>query len=418
MEDSIRRATANKRLYVNQRVSGAVGDYIEGPTKRRRRQRLYGIIVGAIGEKRYMVRFDNGTEKECASGTLRVEKMHASLPPDVNLPVQAPNEPNPYVDVNEVEEEVVDQDENEPLELLPDDEMDDADADDDGDNDVDVSNSTDANDNTGQELLHLSFIPITKDYASIKQNAINKIDSMVGQTVTVSTRNNGSMTWTVIKSHQPEDVIPEKEVDVTYGLKEFKSNDYKRSEIFCLLFLKLMFKDWQKSLAIMNTAIRASTTKTRQFKEKEFLIGLGILIGAAESEKRGCDLFLVRDQFDDDGEIDDEENWTSLISDPNFDKFMSYCRWKEFRRFFPEVYVDNNIKEQDPWYQFKSAVDEFNDIRKTVLVDTSWITIDESMSAWKPRTTATGGLPNISYIVRKPEPLGKCVFSFLSLACS
>ena len=32
--------------------------------------------------------------------------------------------------------------------------------------------------------------------------------------------------------------------------------------------------------------------------------------------------------------------------------------------------------------------------------------LDESMSSWRPRTTATGGLPNISFIMRKPEPLG------------
>jgi hypothetical protein len=28
------------------------------------------------------------------------------------------------------------------------------------------------------------------------------------------------------------------------------------------------------------------------------------------------------------------------------------------------------------------------------------------MCAWRPRTTALGGLPNISFVVRKPEPLG------------
>jgi hypothetical protein len=51
MEDSVRRARGTKRLFVNQRVSGAVGDYIDGPTKRRRRQRLFGTIIGAAGEK-------------------------------------------------------------------------------------------------------------------------------------------------------------------------------------------------------------------------------------------------------------------------------------------------------------------------------------------------------------------------------
>jgi len=30
---------------------------------------------------------------------------------------------------------------------------------------------------------------------------------------------------------------------------------------------------------------------------------------------------------------------------------------------------------------------------------------DESMIAWEPQTTKTGGLPNISYIKRKPKPL-------------
>jgi len=76
MEDSRRRATGNKRLHVNQRVSGAVGEYVDGPTKRRRRQRLYGYVISAIGEKKYLVKFDDGSEKECSSNILRVERSH------------------------------------------------------------------------------------------------------------------------------------------------------------------------------------------------------------------------------------------------------------------------------------------------------------------------------------------------------
>ena len=120
MEDSTRRATANKRLHANQRVSGAVGDYMQGPTKRRRRQRLFGHIISAVGEKKYLVRFDDGSEKECSSALLRVEKIHASLPPDVNLPMPAGNEHR--VEVAEVEEEVADQEDEEPLAASPDDE--------------------------------------------------------------------------------------------------------------------------------------------------------------------------------------------------------------------------------------------------------------------------------------------------------
>ncbi len=73
----------------------------------------------------------------------------------------------------------------------------------------------------------------------------------------------------------------------------------------------------------------------------------------------------------------------------------NFCRWWE--------------KNSDPWYQFSSAVDEFNEICKSKLCGSLWISIDETMCAWKPRKTALGGLPNISFIVRKPEPLGKTI---------
>lgn len=41
--------------------------------------------------------------------------------------------------------------------------------------------------------------------------------------------------------------------------------------------------------------------------------------------------------------------------------------------------------------------------------------LDESMSAWRPRKDKTGGLPDISFILQKPEPLGT---EFKCMACS
>jgi hypothetical protein len=64
-------------------------------------------------------------------------------------------------------------------------------------------------------------------------------------------------------------------------------------------------------------------------------------------------------------------------------------------------------KDTDPWFKFSGAIEEFNDIRRNELCCSLWISVDETMSAWRPRKTATGGLPNISFIVRKPELLGK-----------
>jgi hypothetical protein len=91
---------------------------------------------------------------------------------------------------------------------------------------------------------------------------------------------------------------------------------------------------------------------------------------------------------------------------------MPYSRFKDFRRFLPEIFADYSKEESDPWFRFSTAVDDFNEIRRTLFQGSRWISIDESMSAWRPRKTALGGLPNISFITRKPEPLGLSKVNF------
>jgi hypothetical protein len=46
-------------------------------------------------------------------------------------------------------------------------------------------------------------------------------------------------------------------------------------------------------------------------------------------------------------------------------------------------------------------------IHNTKFTCSPWICDDEIMCSWRPKTTALGGLPNISFVVQKPEPLGK-----------
>jgi hypothetical protein len=46
------------------------------------------------------------------------------------------------------------------------------------------------------------------------------------------------------------------------------------------------------------------------------------------------------------------------------------------------------------------------------IITSLWDILDEAMSVFRPRSTETSKLPNISFILRKPEPLGsdfKCV---------
>jgi len=102
------------------------------------------------------------------------------------------------------------------------------------------------------------------------------------------------------------------------------------------------------------------------------------------------------------------------VPQPHFENYMSYCRFKELRRVMPLMWVDYSKKGTDPWYRISAAVDDFNTIRKERLKCSKWISVDESMIAWRPRTTVTGGLPNLSFVARKPEPLGT---EFKNSAC-
>ncbi len=75
-----------------------------------------------------------------------------------------------------------------------------------------------------------------------------------------------------------------------------------------------------------------------------------------------------------------------------------------------------NSRIQIPGTVFLLQVDEFNELRAKHVHAHAWNMADESMSAFHPRTTQLGGLPNISFVLQKPEPLGK-LFCFLPRRC-
>jgi hypothetical protein len=71
-------------------------------------------------------------------------------------------------------------------------------------------------------------------------------------------------------------------------------------------------------------------------------------------------------------------------------------------------------RDGDPWWQLAAAIDGFNDVHLNKIMTSFWDILDESMSSYRPRTTTTSSLPNISFIFRKPEPLG---MEFKCAAC-
>jgi hypothetical protein len=426
-----RRMTAQKRLAPNQRVSGSVGEFIEGPSKRRPRMRLFGHIIQAVGERRYLVRFDNGEEKECPSNILKVESAFASLPPDMPIPPPDNVRVRQAVEESLNDSEVQDAEEAEDLPTARPEEEDEEVAEEqanvEGGEDFRAEDITEpaAAATTKPVLdpngrmpgqLPTAEAAVQKDYHSVKKAAIEKIAALVGEEVSIESRKHGNIIWKVVDCHMPPDDKLISSSKISYGLKGFSRGDFKKSEVLAHLFLELTFVDWKSKVDKMNAEVVASKAKCKRFSYEEFIIGLGLIIGASDFSQKGVDLFGMKNvDNDDDDDDDDVEQWPAISPSPQFEQYMAFSRFKDFRRFLPSIYADESKNESDPWWQFSDAVEEFNLIRATKVTSSCWISVDETMCAWRPRTTALGGLPNISFVVRKPEPLGTLVLNYIKL---
>ncbi len=91
---------------------------------------------------------------------------------------------------------------------------------------------------------------------------------------------------------------------------------------------------------------------------------------------------------------------------------MKEERFNDLRREFSYC-MASPTKElyDDPWWRISTFIEEFNEKRFKHVAASRWKILDELMCAYVPRSD-TGGLPNLTFIIRKPEPLGtemKCV---------
>jgi hypothetical protein len=86
---------------------------------------------------------------------------------------------------------------------------------------------------------------------------------------------------------------------------------------------------------------------------------------------------------------------------------MSYSRFVDlFEAVGYCKSASNNVPVTGSWRMNDKLFDDFNQARRHRFAAVRVIVEDESMILWNPQTTPTGGLPNISYIPRKPVPLG------------
>ena len=83
---------------------------------------------------------------------------------------------------------------------------------------------------------------------------------------------------------------------------------------------------------------------------------------------------------------------------------MKKYRLRQLLKFIPHAFHGDNPK--DPWNPVKALVEGFNSNRSQKVVASYVKVLDEMMSGWAPDTTRWGGLPFLSFVLRKPVPLG------------
>jgi len=394
-EVQVGRTRRQKRVAIGARVSAKVGDLIDEGGGRRHRIRINGTVISTEDSRKYKVLFDDGSTRDVYSNCLKIESSTASLPPDLRPANQASTE-----DAHDESET-----EHIPPEPAEDSDSDDQESEPDGD----------AGDTGGNDTRTVGALPTTAEvitgtrYEQAKSAALRKIDEKIGTTITEKHKSrNKTIIWTVIPGYTSTSPLSYHATD-SHGLKYLEDlKEIPKNMILAKLFIELMFKDKNHVLELlskMNTSIRnARDSKAKPFSPEEFLIGIGLLIGASEFEQQGVHCFFASSHVS--GNLSQDYEFHSISPCPNFDRWMPFNRFKEFRRFLPSIWFNYDVEHTDPWWKFRNAVENFNEIRKVKLTNSDWALIDESMSAWRPRTTKLGGLPNLSHIPRKPEPLG------------
>jgi hypothetical protein len=106
----------------------------------------------------------------------------------------------------------------------------------------------------------------------------------------------------------------------------------------------------------MNDAVAQSSFKCKKFTG-EIFIGLALLIVACEFSQKDVELFISKDQACNADDRDDF--WRSISPSSQFEQFMPFGSFKDFRQFLPKIHIHENVKDTDPCCQFLGAVDEF-----------------------------------------------------------
>ena len=389
--------------------------HIQPGKKKRERKKSYGKVVSSTGNNEYKILFSNGEYHILKSSQLFRAPNDVTF--DTNLSSASSKDINALFEVAAKEDDasVVDN-------LIT---------------DSNVPSSFDFNpafESIGEvEVVDEEMNDIQVDeeidkYEERTRVAEKELNDLVGESYAVklsAAKNSPRMEWTVVKQHvakplqsRDKNMLGIKDKGFIQFLKKSKNPAGE-------LFLYLMFggqDEWVQNLSVMNEKIAEHnnllSTKNRRdkrlvvpFSSKEYLTCTALLIGAADCSERGAQLWEAARHNDQ----NNNSSWESISEPTNFNKWVSSYRFKQYRHFVHKTWECEELKKKNsPWWRIEKAVTTFNESRKHLIQTSEIHVVDESMSAYCPQTTQKGDLPHLSYVLRKPEPLGT---EFKSCAC-
>jgi hypothetical protein len=219
--------------------------------------------------------------------------------------------------------------------------------------------------------------------------------------------------WTIIENVTSLDKLPKNEYNrvglIGFNFEKFRDSLLEENSTPYLdLLIKLWPGDWEEQLAQLNTEIekanRSSDKSIRLVTKFEWWRFIGIIISAAPLGKGGVHLWGSQRRKTKNG-ISSSKKLGSR-TDYGEPDIMKYYRFREIKKYFPFAFYDWSKEEEDPWHPIGLLVDGFNENRNRTIAASFMKLLDELMSAFVLQTTALGGLPHLSYIYRKPKPLG------------
>jgi hypothetical protein len=231
-------------------------------------------------------------------------------------------------------------------------------------------------------------------HVQARQDAKALLESLEGQQV----RLRDGVTWTVVNNVlDSTEQSRHAELGPDAGLRG--GLPVRDGDVHLLaLWLKLYPGSIEDDLQRLNSQgiLRKSTFSP--VSQQEWVTFWGLVIGARQFSVQGRGLW--------------ETASDGFQPAPNFGQYMSWGRFQLIRELVKWSKADLDAQPTDPWYMFRRMTTDFNANRAANVHMQLVQVLDEMMSSWQPRKDKLGGLPNISYIQRKPKPLGtelKCV---------